>query len=452
MKLTMKPTLKRNQVGTPAFPIVSGGEVTDVTVGSDVFRVHAFKTVGNTAFTVDKEGAANVLVVAGGGGGGGSAGAGASGAGGGAGGLIFEENRLISPGSYTATVGSGGAGVPSITDAKGGDGSNSSIFGLAAIGGGGGGARAIGSNNGGSGGGAGSQTTGTWGTGVSGQGYRGGDTGFTGSATADQNSSGGGGGATSIGGKGDDNAFGGSGGRGFFAGYWFGTSVGASGSFSGGGGGGTPGEVADAAGRGGVGGGADGGDHTGLNAQPNTGGGGGGAGADGASGDGGSGIILISYKIGKSDYLTSIRKAFDYLSQQDAATLGWVSPESNMNGTVEAYTLGTDCSNLMTFEQAMEYAHSRGGRLPTLEEVRFLVVKATGCGYDAEPCWTCDKADEGGSAHYTTRGDGLGSTQVHPNSLKAYARPVADTNLDRPDPMRLQDPVSHSFLVNNGYM
>jgi hypothetical protein len=198
-----------------------------------------------------------VLVVAGGGGhysnGGG---------GGGAGGVLYSF-RDTTPGTYSITVGAGGA-------RDGGNGQSSSFADTISFGGGGGGPTFA--NNGGSGGGA-TRNQNNAGTGSAGQGNNGGQQG------------GGGGGA---GGPGQP---GGAGSKSGGPGLAF--SITGVTTFYGGGGGGEYG------GPGGIGGGGSGSGlgQNGQDGQPNTGGGGGGtAGYTGEyGGGGGSGIVVIRY-------------------------------------------------------------------------------------------------------------------------------------------------------------
>jgi hypothetical protein len=155
--------------------------VTDVTVGTDTYRVHTFANTGSENFIVSDTGSNGIvecLIVAGGGGGGRF-----YGAGGGAGGVI-EKNVNVTNNTFVVTVGSGGIGANSSTSGQ--TGQNSSVFDLVALGGGGGGGNGLSGNDGGSGGG-GSRNTGPGGTGRSGQGNNG--------ATVASTSSGGGGGA-----------------------------------------------------------------------------------------------------------------------------------------------------------------------------------------------------------------------------------------------------------------
>jgi hypothetical protein len=280
----------------------SGGTITDVMIGSNKYRIHAFTTVGTSTFDVNTStlSSIDVLLVAGGGGGGGSAGGGASGAGGGAGGLILDLNRTVTTGAYTIVVGDGGTGVGSNSDTRGGNGGITTGFTLTAVGGGGGGSRASGDPQGlggGSGGGEGSQgVDSSYGSGTSGQGFRGGLNGYSGN-TSNSNASGGGGGAGGVGGDGLDNNYSGDGGVGLDMSTYFTTAFGENGYFAGGGGGGRPATVSNGHGSGGTGGGGDGGDAAGQAGTENTGGGGGGAGSNLSSGAGGSGIVLIRYQI-----------------------------------------------------------------------------------------------------------------------------------------------------------
>jgi hypothetical protein len=186
------------------YPITpTGGEAS--MVGTDTLNV--FTSDGT--FTVpDTDVTCEVFIVAGGGGGGMD-----MGGGGGGGGVIDATNYIVSPGTYSVTVGAGGTGAPAactngqncghmynIPATNGGD---SSVFGMTAIGGGAGGSSyfdyspGAGGSSGGSGGGTSGYSNGgvrAGGSGTPGQGNRGGQGGG-------QYYSGGGGGA---GGQGAD--------------------------------------------------------------------------------------------------------------------------------------------------------------------------------------------------------------------------------------------------------
>jgi len=110
----------------------SGGIITDIDIGGTPYRIHQFRTTGNSTFTVTKGGLAEVVIV----GGGGSGGFG-HGGGGGGGAVVIGNAVEISPGSYTITVGAGAAGNTANNQRN--SGGSSSAFGVTATGGGSGG-------------------------------------------------------------------------------------------------------------------------------------------------------------------------------------------------------------------------------------------------------------------------------------------------------------------------
>lgn len=282
-------------VGTSGdVPVSTGGNISEITVGGERYRLHAFLTNGN--FSISEEYPADVLVVTGGG----SGGVGGDGTwepgGGGAGGVLYIPSYLVS-GTIPVTIGEGGAAVSGSYNARPGNKGKNSVFdNITAIGGGRGGA---GSHDGGSGGsGGGGSHIGRGGSATQDQGHRGGDGSVSNrSASTTSNDGGGGGGAKE---PGNTDSFA-SGGDGQYYGDIFGQTYGEGGYFGGGGVGGwrSP-ELSPTRGIGG-GGYANRGVVNGGNAgpgQPNTGGGGGGATSDpddanSASGEGGSGIVLV---------------------------------------------------------------------------------------------------------------------------------------------------------------
>ena len=255
-------------------------------------------------FTTTENLICDILIV-GGGGGGGYDRAG----GGGAGGLLLYSNTSISAGAYTIRVGKGGVGATSYTSRaeNGGSSSFSGLSGATALGGGrganAGGAVEDNPYVGGSGGGGAGNTgwtANTGGLGTSGQGNKGGNLqGFN---------SGGGGGAGGVGGdgvSGTNPGNSGNGGIGLNLSSYFGTSVGQSGWFSGGGGGAlnyqSISNAVSTSSRGGQGGGGNAGlarGQGGTNGSSGTGGGGGGGAniPQGIGGAGGSGIVIIRYR------------------------------------------------------------------------------------------------------------------------------------------------------------
>ena len=244
------------------------------------------------------------LVIAGGGGGGSGQPAGGirTGGGGGAGGYrcnvpgessggnsSAESALSLSAGTYTVTVGAGGA-TSGIDGATGNSGSSSTFNTVISTGGGGGGKGGSSGNDGvagGSGGGGGADYTyanADGGAGTSGQGSAGG--------AGASNGAGGGGGAGAVGGDAASDT-GGDGGNGLTS-----SITGSAIARGGGGGGGADSSVNY--GVGGTGGGGNGGGQSGTPADTpgtaNTGGGGGGGGASGYDGSaGGSGIVIIKY-------------------------------------------------------------------------------------------------------------------------------------------------------------
>tara|TARA_R110001606_G_scaffold44771_1_gene116917 strand:- start:278 stop:1336 length:1059 start_codon:yes stop_codon:yes gene_type:complete len=264
---------------------------TKTTSGS--YTYHTFTSSGSILFSGSKT--IDILIVAGGAGGGINSNTRA--AGGGAGGLIFISSYPAQATSYTVSVGSGGA--------EGASGTNSvfSFSGgttLTALGGGMGGYNDSTDNgaDGGSGGGnwypgyAGASATQPANTNDGSNTYN--STGFGndgGTSGATQPYGSGGGGAGAVGAN-FNSATPGVGGVGKNMSATFGTSVGESGWFAGGGGTGSyppQGDVKYVGGTGGGGRGWNNGTETAQNGTANTGGGG------GAGGSGGSGIVILRY-------------------------------------------------------------------------------------------------------------------------------------------------------------
>ncbi|MDB5187991.1 MAG: hypothetical protein JWO50_511 [Candidatus Kaiserbacteria bacterium] len=281
-------------INQPAIISYANGATTTKTYDpASLYRLtRIFTTASTTITTVSTStlgtSTVNILVVGGGGGGGNVSGQGAGG--GGAGGYQAYSSFILSPQTYTVTVGAGGS--------AGSNGGNSIFDSITAIGGGAGGfsngGNGAAGGSGGGGGGAGS----TGGAGTAGQGHFGGNNGsFSGGSS--------GGGATGVGtDSGSQNGATGAAGT---ASSISGTSV----TYAGGGGGG--GGAAPSSGPGGAGGAGGGGaggvggfGGYGIAGTANTGGGGGGGGATNANpgGAGGSGIVVISYPTANASLFT----------------------------------------------------------------------------------------------------------------------------------------------------
>jgi hypothetical protein len=268
-------------------PIPTGTGFAALTDGTNVIIM--FNTSGSITFTGSVT--ASILVVAGGA----SGAQGNTSGGGGAGGLITQSSVVIAAGTYTITVGAGGAGPVYRPTPPANPGSNTVFSTYTAIGGGGGtnASGVAGSAGRSGGGGAGSYAGVGWaigagGAATSGQGFAGGQ---------GQYSGGGGGGASAVGGTGSTSniELGADGGAGLLFDDRY---------YAGGGGGGVGNNGYQSKySMGGLGGGGGGGSvaRNGFDAEANSGGGGGGGNSNGgvgqAAGAGGSGIVLLKYPL-----------------------------------------------------------------------------------------------------------------------------------------------------------
>ena len=213
------------------------------------------------------------------------------------GGAAVESNITLASGTYTITVGAGGAETAASTGAggQGNNGSNSTLDTVTSIGGGAGAGWTVTALSGGSGGGGSIYSAAAKGSGTTGQGFAGGD----GSEGAPYYV-GGGGGASQVGDNGDS-SFSGDGGNGLTV-----AITGSNVTYAGGGGGGYSSDASADPGSGGAGGGASGGpgpQGNGNAGTANTGGGGGGSAGDSAisrGGAGGSGIVVL--RMNTSDF------------------------------------------------------------------------------------------------------------------------------------------------------
>ena len=288
-------------------PQISDSEI-NASGGTYVYM--AFKN--NPAQPAVASGYMDYLVVAGGGGSSSDSGGGAGGGAGGlrtsygdnsGGGASAETHLALSTGTYTITVGAGGAKYDGVTTAQNGNVSSISGTGTVnTVGGGGAGDSlssptiyqgADGGSGGGSGNGNANYSRNTGGSGTTGEGFFGG--GARDYAVNDDRNSGGGGGGAAEGGSIGRSYLGGNGGNGLMV-----AIDGTAAVYAGGGGGGCRGNSAsNRVGSGGQGGGGRGANSGAGNAATvNTGGGAGGGRSDGANG--GSGIVVL--RMNTSDY------------------------------------------------------------------------------------------------------------------------------------------------------
>lgn len=137
----------------------------------------------------------------------------------------------------------------------------------------------------------------------------------------------------------------------------------------------------------------------------------------------------------------SLTEGVPYLSPKTAEQNGWPIKSAWGVGVTSS-----PCSGELTYRQALDFAHAQDGRLPTLAEVEAGLMNGSGCGYDAEYCWTCDEAGEG--RHWVSWGNGGGPSHVRDDTSKAVVRLAADVDLDRPDPAKVTDPVTKEWLFS----
>ena len=282
--------------------VTSTTKATGGIVSSDgTYNYHMFPYSGT--FTPTTAISADVLVIAGGGGST-SESSGGGGAGGGAGGVCYQTSRSITAGSYTVTIGAGGAAV---STGSRNSGTNTIFDTITANGGGGAGFASNDSSgnpsSGGSGGGGGGYFSINNPGAAATQGNSGGATGYGnagGGGITNNFTTGGGGGSGAVGQNGNGSTKSGDGGAGkdTWSSWASVTSTGVNGFYAGGGGGGCRSDQTPTPGAGGSGGGGAGAGTGGTagSGVANTGSGGGGSNS-GTAGSGGSGLVIIRYAI-----------------------------------------------------------------------------------------------------------------------------------------------------------
>lgn len=141
-------------------------------------------------------------------------------------------------------------------------------------------------------------------------------------------------------------------------------------------------------------------------------------------------------------------EGFSYISSKSSSEIGWTGG----SGYNDTQGESDPCSGLVTFEEALTYTHSRGARLPTIEELENSATVGTGCSYDYELCWTCNKGNDS-SEHWVSAGDPTrtgssygGDNEIKSNTSTAYVRMVTDNDINRKDSVKLQDKFIRDFL------
>lgn len=163
----------------------------------------------------------------------------------------------------------------------------------------------------------------------------------------------------------------------------------------------------------------------------------------------GTNIQGISKADAGSEDITIVNDGFPfyYTSASSAGTLGFTFGPADVKGESDSLTA---CSGLLTFAQAVSFVNAIGARLPTRAEVEAGAAEGSGCSYDAEQIWTCDKANSEGTKHYTIMGDVAlygNETVALDNASTAYVRYVADVDINRADKIELEDAVLDGLLT-----
>lgn len=164
---------------------------------------------------------------------------------------------------------------------------------------------------------------------------------------------------------------------------------------------------------------------------------------DGSDGDGGlaqfDGTVLRN--------ITRDKVLFSYVSTDpDSANAG--------RGVEKVDGESDPCSGEGSLEDILDYCHTQGARMPTLEEMINNVTQGSGCGYDNRTNWVATPFDD--TRHYRCYGDNnfdrSGGFDVIDNITgRETTRRVADNDSNRTDPNILSDPFILDFLQNNGY-
>lgn len=329
---------------------------------SGEYTTHSYNT--SSSLNITRAGEANVLVVGGGGGGGSSNPTGWQTGGGGAGGVVYATNYTLPTGSYTITIGSGGAGDNNGSNTTL---SSPSVY-LIGLGGGRGGNGGFGGYPGGSGGG-GAHNNGGFGLAL--QANFSGDSGVYGygnpGAGGGNGFGGGGGGASGVG------VSNGPGGNGLPVVM---LTEGLTTYYGGGGGGsGT---------AGGLGGGGTGPGPAGSGVV-NSGGGGGssGYGPGNPGGPGGSGVVLIKYRTGsvftpKISYITEVTPNVNILKDTSFGIAVSTVNAAN-NETFYWYTTGELNNNVFLEGNTGSFAvYSNTAVIPLTANSNYLTSNITG--------------------------------------------------------------------------
>ena len=87
---------------------------------------------------------------------------------------------------------------------------------------------------------------------------------------------------------------------------------------------------------------------------------------------------------------------------------------------------GVDCSDLVTYAEALTLVENAGARLPTLQELQADATKGTGCGYDAELLWTQSEGSAEGERWVDYGSFANTAPESRSETATAYVRYVYD--------------------------
>ncbi|MCH1471412.1 MAG: T9SS type A sorting domain-containing protein [Flavobacteriaceae bacterium] len=87
---------------------------------------------------------------------------------------------------------------------------------------------------------------------------------------------------------------------------------------------------------------------------------------------------------------------------------------------------GVDCSDLVTYAEALTLVENAGARLPTLQELQADATKGTGCGYDAELLWTQSEGSAEGERWVDTGSFANTAPESRSETATDYVRYVYD--------------------------
>lgn len=154
---------------------------------------------------------------------------------------------------------------------------------------------------------------------------------------------------------------------------------------------------------------------------------------------------IAGYTVRKLSSFSS-ESCFKYLSTQDASSLSYTDQGGATVGNDEALRakseVGGSCRSNVDFFEGFDLHMNNGGRMPTLEEYLNNVTQGSGCGHDNTTNWTVTNEGDP-SQRFVVMGDNdfnrNGGTRLEPLSFGANLRDVADVDLNRPDPVILQD-------------